>query len=241
MKYITLFLLSLCLSLTTTAQLAIDYERLMPRFDRVSVTIGCTMTKPIIKDRIDSMAIPKYPFCSRLKDAIALPEHELFNCIQGTVLSQFMIDSDGKVTNTSIKYGVHKVLDYHVLSALNAMPAWKPAMSDGKPVPMYFTLPFIFKSMSHGCPSTDDGYYNAALKFYKKGNYEQALDNFKLIVHRNYADIEALWNIAVIYIAQNKPEEACPYLKQILDVRDGKNLDDRDVVGLINKCCPTTD
>ncbi|MFN9800108.1 MAG: TonB family protein [Flavobacteriales bacterium] len=62
----------------------------------------------------------------------------------GTVLVSFIVKADGRVSNAQIKRSVAPELDKEALRVVSAMPNWKPAMKDGKPVDCEMVLPVKF-------------------------------------------------------------------------------------------------
>lgn len=61
------------------------------------------------------------------------------NEVQGRVILQYVVGADGSINNVSIKRSVDPSLDKE------AMPNWNPGIVDGKPVPVWFTLPVTFQ------------------------------------------------------------------------------------------------
>ncbi len=65
-----------------------------------------------------------------------------------TVLIQFVVDLDGKITNiralTNYGYG----MEAEVIRLLKKAPRWKPAMIQGKPVKAYRKQPVTFQVVS---------------------------------------------------------------------------------------------
>ena len=54
---------------------------------------------------------------------------------------EFIIDKKGTVKDAKIKRGVNPQLDKEALRAVSTMPAWIPAVKDGKPVEMKMVIP----------------------------------------------------------------------------------------------------
>ncbi|MDB5267482.1 MAG: outer rane transport energization protein TonB [Hymenobacter sp.] len=65
---------------------------------------------------------------------------------QGTVLVDFVVGSDGKVTDVRVAKGVFPSLDSEALRVVSGMPAWQPATREGQPVAMPLTgVPVTFR------------------------------------------------------------------------------------------------
>ena len=72
------------------------------------------------------------------------PEFAKENNITGQVLIGFVVNEDGVVSDCSVLKGIGGGCDEEVVKAIRKMPTWKPGKKDGKPIKMYFTLPFSF-------------------------------------------------------------------------------------------------
>lgn len=66
------------------------------------------------------------------------------NGVQGTVILRYVVGADGSISNVSIKRSVDPSLDKEAMRVVKAMPNWNPSIVDGKPVPVWFTLPVTF-------------------------------------------------------------------------------------------------
>lgn len=66
--------------------------------------------------------------------------------IQGIVYVQFVVMEDGKINPEMITIlrGVHPALDQEAMRVVKNMPKWKPGRQRGKPVRVYYKLPFRF-------------------------------------------------------------------------------------------------
>lgn len=65
--------------------------------------------------------------------------------IQGRVVIRFVVQKDGSLSNVKVVRGLDPECDKEAVRVVKAMPKWKPGKQNGKEVPVYFTLPFIFK------------------------------------------------------------------------------------------------
>lgn len=94
--------------------------------------------------------MPKFPGGNQamfkyLSENIRYPENAHRNGIQGRVICQFVIDSEGKVTAVEVVRGVDRDLDLEALRVVKAMPAWEPGRQKGKAVRVKYTLPINFR------------------------------------------------------------------------------------------------
>lgn len=84
-------------------------------------------------------------FCQWVYSQIKYPEEAKKNQIQGRVLIQFTVGSDGVVRDVSILRGVHELIDAEAVRVVSSSPKWEPGRQDGKAVPVRYTFPVIFK------------------------------------------------------------------------------------------------
>lgn len=80
-----------------------------------------------------------------LGDNIKYPAEAAKNNIQGRVIVQFVVGSDGTVGGAKIMRGVDPLLDQEALRVINAMPKWTPGKQDGKVVAVKYTIPVTFR------------------------------------------------------------------------------------------------
>jgi len=76
---------------------------------------------------------------------IHYPEEAYKNKTEGKVVVQFIVSETGKITNATVVRSASPDLDQEALRLINSFPAWEPGKQNGKPVPVYFTLPITFK------------------------------------------------------------------------------------------------
>lgn len=80
-----------------------------------------------------------------LGDNIKYPAEAAKKGIEGRVIVQFVVGSDGTVGNVNIMRGVDPLLDKEAVRVINAMPKWTPGKQDGKPVAVKYTIPVTFR------------------------------------------------------------------------------------------------
>ena len=68
--------------------------------------------------------------------------------IQGRVVTSFIVDENGAVTNASVVESADPLLDAEALRVVNSLPKLKPGKQDGKAVKVMFTLPVVFRLMN---------------------------------------------------------------------------------------------
>ena len=104
--------------------------------------------KPDVLSMVDEM--PEYPggqeaLRTWLAENITYPEEAKNDSIQGIVYVTFIVDEQGKVTDSKLARGASPALDKEALRVVNAMPAWKPGKHKGKEVKVSYTVPISFK------------------------------------------------------------------------------------------------
>lgn len=67
------------------------------------------------------------------------------NGIQGKVFVNFVVNTDGSVTNAKIARGVDPSLDKEALRVVMNLPKWKPGRQGGKAVRVSYTVPINFQ------------------------------------------------------------------------------------------------
>jgi len=66
------------------------------------------------------------------------------NGIQGRVYVQFVVGTDGGVTQVKVARGVDPNLDKEAIRVVESMPKWKPGKQRGKAVKVSYTVPINF-------------------------------------------------------------------------------------------------
>lgn len=65
--------------------------------------------------------------------------------ITGRVTLRFVVDKNGKISNITVLRGIGGGCDEEAVRVVKNMPSWRPGRQNGKEVPVYFTLPVLFK------------------------------------------------------------------------------------------------
>ena len=79
-----------------------------------------------------------------LAQNINYPTEASSNNIAGRLFISFIVNADGKIRKPQIIKGLGWGIDEEVLRVVLNMPLWVPAIQNGKPISMEFTLPFNF-------------------------------------------------------------------------------------------------
>lgn len=75
--------------------------------------------------------------------------------IQGRVVAQFVVGTDGKVGDVKVLRGVHPDLDAEVVRVISSSPDWTPGYVKGEPVKVTYTFPVVFKAKGDAAPETN--------------------------------------------------------------------------------------
>lgn len=67
------------------------------------------------------------------------------NGISGKVYVQFVVNTDGSITEVKVLRGIGSGCDEEAVRVVKKMPLWKPGMKSGQPVRCKFVVPFNFK------------------------------------------------------------------------------------------------
>ena len=65
--------------------------------------------------------------------------------MEGKVVVEFTVNADGTLSDFKVVKSVSPELDAEALRVIKAMPAWSPAIVDGKTVACSYVLPVSFK------------------------------------------------------------------------------------------------
>lgn len=82
---------------------------------------------------------------SYIAENIVYPDVARENNIQGKVIVKFCVTSKGGIDMVSVLKGVDASLDEEAVRVVKTLPAFKPGKQGGKAVPVWFTVPIVFK------------------------------------------------------------------------------------------------
>ncbi len=80
-----------------------------------------------------------------IAENIKYPEQAKADGIEGRVMVRFVVMDNGDVVNVEVAKGIGGGCDEEAVRVVKAMPKWKPAVSEGKPVNVQYVLPLTFK------------------------------------------------------------------------------------------------
>jgi len=65
--------------------------------------------------------------------------------IQGRITVRFIVTKTGEISDVTIIRGIDPSCDKEAIRLVKAMPKWIPGKQNGQNVPVYFTLPIVFR------------------------------------------------------------------------------------------------
>lgn len=65
--------------------------------------------------------------------------------IQGRVTVRFVVTKEGNIDQVEVVRGIDPSCDREAIRVVKSMPKWTPGRQNGKSVPVYFTLPILFR------------------------------------------------------------------------------------------------
>lgn len=65
--------------------------------------------------------------------------------IQGRVIIRFVVTADGDISDVKVLRGIDPSCDKEAVRVVKMMPKWIPGKQNGRNVPVYFTLPVVYK------------------------------------------------------------------------------------------------
>lgn len=83
------------------------------------------------------------------------PEEAQKKGIEGKVILRFVVGCNGYVSDVQIMRGLDPLIDREAVRVVKLMPRWKPGKQNGRPVPVYFTLPVSFKLTRKNAAESD--------------------------------------------------------------------------------------
>jgi len=98
-----------------------------------------------IKDKGKRKAETEKELLTNINKKIKYPEMALATGIEGKVYVEFIVDTEGDITNVKIKRSVHEDLDAEAIRAVKSLPKMVPGKQLDKAVNVRYTIPVHFK------------------------------------------------------------------------------------------------
>lgn len=95
-------------------------------------------------------SLPEFPggateFIKWLTANLQYPKEARQRRIQGRVVAQFIVNTDGSISDLKIATSLDPLCDREALRVLKMMPPWKAGIQDNKPCRTMVALPIVFK------------------------------------------------------------------------------------------------
>lgn len=130
-KLILMLLMAACCLMTANAQKTV-----------------VSQTDPKVFDTVEQM--PEYPggmqaMIEFLQANMKYPENAAKQKVEGRVTVQFVVETDGSVTDVHVAKQVFPSLDAEAIRVVQAMPKWTPGKDKGRLVRVKYNLPIVFR------------------------------------------------------------------------------------------------
>lgn len=130
-KLILMLLMAVCCLMTANAQKTV-----------------VSQTNQKVFDTVDQM--PEYPggmqaMIEFLHANMKYPEDAAKQKVEGRVMVQFVVETDGSVSDVHVARQVFPSLDAEAIRVVQAMPKWTPGKEKGRLVRVKYNLPIVFR------------------------------------------------------------------------------------------------
>ena len=107
-----------------------------------------SQTNQKVYDEVEQM--PEYPggmpaMIEFLQTNIKYPEDAVKQKVEGRVMVQFVVETDGSISDVHVAKQVFPSLDVEAIRVVQAMPNWVPGSEKGKVVRVKYNLPIVFR------------------------------------------------------------------------------------------------
>jgi TonB family protein len=129
----------------------------IPLVEAGSSTTPTAKQEPALTENKDSKTAlthvdkePEFPggqaaFNKFVADNLKYPTIASENGVEGTVVLNFVVEEDGRITNIEIRRDIGNGCGTEAMRLVRAMPKWVPGQHNGRPVRVMYTLPVLFK------------------------------------------------------------------------------------------------
>ena len=130
-KLILMLLMAVCCLMTANAQKTV-----------------VSQTNQKVFDTVDQM--PEYPggmqaMIEFLQANMKYPEDAAKQKVEGRVMVQFVVETDGSISDVHVAKQVFPSLDAEAIRVVKAMPNWTPGKEKGRVVRVKYLLPIVFR------------------------------------------------------------------------------------------------
>mgnify|MGYP000925249005 CR=1 FL=1 len=162
--------------------------------------------------------MPEYPgglnaLMKFIQENVVYPKSEIDADVQGKVMIRFVIMEDGQVDSIKVVQSVSPLLDAEAIRVTKALARFKPGYQQGKPVRVYFNLPYVFKFENKNTPSdikeNKDPDFRNALSLIRYKDYKEALKALEYSISKFPNDYLAYVRKAECELSLGLKDEAC--------------------------------
>ena len=94
--------------------------------------------------------MPEYPggvqaMMSFIGENVKYPEDAVKQKVEGRVMVQFVVETDGSISDVHVAKQVFPSLDAEAIRVVQAMPKWVPGREKGNVVRVKYNLPIVFR------------------------------------------------------------------------------------------------
>ena len=107
-----------------------------------------SQTNQKVYDSVEQM--PEYPggmqaMIEFIQSNLRYPDDAAKQKVEGRVMVQFVVETDGSVSDVHVAKQVFPSLDAEAIRVVQAMPKWTPGKDKGEVVRVKYNLPFVFR------------------------------------------------------------------------------------------------
>jgi protein TonB len=107
-----------------------------------------SQTNPKVFDTVEQM--PEYlggmqAMIAFLQTNMKYPEDAAKQKVEGRVMVQFIVETDGSISDVHVAKQVFPSLDAEAIRVVQAMPKWTPGKEKGNVVRVKYNLPIVFR------------------------------------------------------------------------------------------------
>lgn len=107
-----------------------------------------SQTNQKVFDTVEQM--PEYPggmqaMIEFLQTNMKYPEDAAKQKVEGRVMVQFIVETDGSISDVHVAKQVFPSLDAEAIRVVKAMPNWTPGKEKGRVVRVKYLLPIVFR------------------------------------------------------------------------------------------------
>ncbi len=136
-----------------------------------------------------------------LANHIKYPEYALEEGISGKVLTEFVIEKDGSVSNIKVTNGIGGGCDEEAIRVIKLMQGlWKPGLENGEPVRVLYHLPIKFTIAGVIPISTINEYYDIGIQLMNEGEYIKAINYLSYYKTGNNVHVGSLYSLGLCYL-----------------------------------------